>query len=210
MDHKDCNIRIEEKKDFRLVEELTRRAFWNIYKPGCDEHYVLHCFRNNPIFVPELSLVLEKEGKIIGHIMYVRSTVHLDDGGLLPILTFGPISIDPDLKRQGYGTLLLRESMKRAEAMGAGAIAITGNILFYGKSGFVAAKDLGIRYLEDPDADYFLAIELKEGYLDGISGTYTDPEGYFVSLRHPDEFEAYDASFPQMEKKVLPGQIHHE
>lgn len=200
-------IRQERKDEHRNVEALTREAFWNVYRPGCMEHYVLYCFRDDPAFVPELDLVMELDGELIGHIMYVRSEIQCDDGRRVPIMTFGPISIAPGYKRQGYGKLLLDDSMERARAMGAGAIAITGNILFYGKSGFVPAKTKGIRYADDPEADYFLVKELIPGFLDGIFGIYKDPEGYFVCEKDPEGFVQFEVAFPEKKKLSLPGQL---
>ena len=200
-------IRNEEKKEYREVENLTREAFWNVYRPGCAEHYVLHCYRDDPAFVPELDYVMELDGKLIGQVIYVRSEIIGDDGRKIPIMTFGPIGIIPEFKRRGYGKKLLDYSMEQAEKMGAGALAITGNIDFYGKSGFVPAKTKGVRYADDPDADYFLIKELTPGFLDGISGTYKDPEGYFVCEKNPDAFERFEATFPKKEKLKLPGQL---
>lgn len=197
-------IRNETPGDYRMVENLTRETFWNIYRPGCLEHYVLHTFRRDPAFVPELDLVMERDGKIIGHIMYVHSAIRTDDGREVPIMTFGPISIAPALQRKGYGKLLLDHSMEKARAMGTGALAITGNIDFYGKSGFSVSKTLGIRYEDDPEADYFLIAELQPGFLDGITGTYRDPTGYFVDET---EAESFDAQFPPKVKQKLPGQL---
>ena len=197
-------IRTETPADYRTVENLTREAFWNVYRPGCTEHYVLHRFRGRPDFVPELDLVMEVGGKLVGHVMYVRSAIQTDDGRTVPIMTFGPISIAPEYKRRGYGTILLRCSMEKAKEMGAQALAITGNIDFYGKSGFVVSKTTGVRYEDDPDADYFLIAELEQGFLDGISGTYKDPAGYFVDEQEAEEF---DAAFPPKEKLKLPGQL---
>ena len=110
---KKITIRQENKADYRNVENLTREAFWNVYCPGCMEHYVLHCFREDPVFVPELDLVMELDGTLIGHIMYVRSEIRCDDGRNVPIMTFGPISIAPYYKRQGYGKRLLDDSIPR-------------------------------------------------------------------------------------------------
>lgn len=203
----DITIRSEEEKDYRAVENLTREAFWNVYRPGCTEHYVLHCFRSNPSFVKELDFVMEVDGKLIGQVIYVRSQISCDDGKVLPIMTFGPISILPEFKRKGYGKRLLDYSMQKAKELGAGALAITGNIDFYGKSGFIPAKTKGVRYADDPDADYFLIKELQDGFLDGVSGTYSDPEGYFVAETNADEFEKFDATFPKKEKLALPGQL---
>ena len=207
MSEKNITIRPETESDDRAVENLTREAFWNVYRPGCMEHYVLHCFRTDPAFVPELDLVMELDGTLIGHIMYARSEIACSDGRALPIMTFGPISIAPEYKRQGYGKCLLDYSMEKAKEMGAGALAITGNILFYGKSGFVPAKSKGIRYADDPDASYLLIKELTPGFLSGISGTYKDPEGYFVCERDPDGFAQFEATFPEKKKQKLPGQL---
>ena len=204
---KRITIRLEKEADHRNTENLTREAFWNVYCPGCMEHYVLHCYRDDPAFVPELDFVMELDGEMIGQVIYVRSEIACDDGRSVPIMTFGPIGIAPAYKRQGYGKRLLEYSMEKAREMGAGALAITGNILFYGKSGFVPAKTKGVRYADDPEADYFLIKELRTGFLDGISGTYKDPEGYFVCQKNPEAFEAFEATFPPKEKKKLSGQL---
>lgn len=126
-------------------------------------------------------------------------------------MTFGPISIAPGYKRQGYGKRLLDYSMEKARDMGAKALAITGNIDFYGKSGFVVASTKGIRYADaDPDdtvVPYFLIKELETGFLDSITGTYHDPESYLVAERDPEGFEAFEARFPPKEKKKLPARF---
>ena len=150
---------------------------------------------------------MELNGEIIGQIIYVRSEIDCDDGKQLPIMTFGPIGIAPEYKRQGYGKRLLDYSMEKAKEAGVGALAITGNILFYGKSGFVSAKTKGVRYADDPEADYLLIKELIPGFLDGVSGTYKDPDGYFVCEKNPEDFERFEAAFPRKEKQKLPGQL---
>jgi putative acetyltransferase len=203
----DYTIRLETKSDYREVECLTREAFWNVYRPGCLEHYVLHVLRNDPAFVPELDFVMERGGRIIGHVMYMRSQIQADSGHTIPIMTFGPISIAPDCKRQGYGTILLRHSMEAARKLGAGALAITGSIGFYGKSGFVVASTKGIHYFAEPrsaEVPYFLIRELEPGFLEGVTGTYQDPAGYFVD---ESAAEAFDAQFSPKEKLKLPGQL---
>ena len=200
-------IRLETERDHRAVENLTREAFWNVYRPGCLEHYVLHCYRDDPAFVPELDFVMELDGELIGQVIYVRSEILCEDGRKVPIMTFGPISIAPAYKRKGHGKRLLEYSMAQARKLGAGALAITGNIDFYGKSGFVPAKTKGVRYADDPAADYFLICELEPGFLDGISGTYRDPAGYFVCEQDPAGFAQFEATFPAKQKQKLPGQL---
>ena len=202
-----CIIRLEEKNDYAEVENLVRDSFWNVYRPGCMEHYVLHCFREDKDFIPELDYVMELEGKIIGHAMYARSEIKLDKGGVLPSVTLGPICIAPEYRRMGYGKILLDATLEAARRIGFGAVILEGNINFYGKSGFAAAMDKGVRYAADPGADYLLCLELKPGYLEGAKGTFSDPEGYFVCQKNPEGFEEFEARFPYKEKQKLPGQL---
>ncbi len=203
-------IRRETEKDHRTVESLVRESFWNVYRPGCYEHFVLHRLRDDPAFVPELDLVMEKDGVIIGQNMFMRAVILDDDGRRIPIMTMGPICIAPELKRQGYGKRLLDESLERAAALGCGALCFEGNILFYGKSGFTYASDFGIRYHDlpaDADASFFLCRELIPGYLKGVRGVYGPPEGYYAAEKDPEAFERFDAQFPHKEKLRLPGQL---
>jgi len=207
MTKNDYIIRLEKKEDYRNTEELVREAFWNVYRPGCLEHYVLHVLRNDPAFVPELDFVMEKDGALIGQNMFMRAEIKADDGRSIPIMTMGPIGILPKFKRQGYGKKLLDYSLEKAAAMGAGAVCFEGNILFYGKSGFRYASEFGIRYHglpEGADASFFLGRELIPGYLDSITGEYATPQGYFVDEA---KAEVFDATFPPREKLKLPGQL---
>lgn len=204
---KNLIIRLETEKDYKAVENLTREAFWNVYKPGCSEHYVLHTYRSSPDFVSELDFVMEKDGVLIGHVMFVRANIDTDDGRVLPIMTFGPISIHPDYQRQGYGKILLDYALEKAAEMGAGAICIEGNIDFYSKCGFVVASTKDIHYYAEPRENvvpYFLLCELKKGFLDGVTGTYHTPKGYFVEDSDAEEF---DKTFPPKEKLKLSGQL---
>ncbi len=203
-------IRVEEKRDFFTVESLVRQSFWNVYRPGCTEHYVLHHLRSNPDFIPELSFVMELDGKIIGQNVFVKAQITGADGTAFPILTMGPICIANECKRKGYGKILLDYSLEKASEMGFGAVCFEGNIDFYGKSGFDVASKFGIKYHglpEGMEADFFLCKELKPGYLDGISGVYATPKAYFVAEENPEDFEKYDSNFPYMEKLKLPGQL---
>ena len=203
----DIIIRRETPSDYDAVEHLTREAFWNVYRPGCTEHYVVHVLRKDPAFVPELDLVMERNGQLIGHVMYMRAKITADDGRELPVMTFGPISIHPDFHRQGLGKRLLDESVERAKELGAGALCIEGNIAFYGKSGFVVAGTKGIRYHGEPEQEmvpYFLLKELQPGFLDGVTGVYHTPQGYYVDETKAEDF---DRNFPPKEKLKLPGQL---
>lgn len=203
-------IRRETPEDYRAVEALVRESFWNVYRPGCYEHYVLHCLRDDPAFVRELDFVMEEDGRIIGQNMFMRAVIKADDGRDVPIFTMGPICIANDRKRQGFGKILLDYSLEKAAQFGCGALCFEGSIGFYGKSGFTYASEFGIRYHDLPegaDASFFLCRELIPGYLDGVTGVYGPPEGYFAAEKDPDAFERFDALFPPMEKKKLPGQL---
>lgn len=207
MDKNDYRIRPEHVTDFRECENLVREAFWNVYRPGCLEHYVLHCLRKDPAFVSELDFVMERDGRLIGQNIFVRAEIRADDGRVIPILTMGPIGISPECKRQGYGKALLDYSLEKAAALGFGAVCFEGNIDFYGKSGFTYASEYGIRYHglpEGEDASFFLCKELIPAYLDGITGEYSTPQGYFVDEKDAAEF---DAEFPDKQKLKLPGQL---
>ena len=207
MNKNDYTIRLERSEEHRDVENLVRETFWNVYRPGCSEHYVIHVLRDDPAFVKELDFVMEQDGRLIGQNMFMKTVIQADDGRVIPVLTMGPIGILPELKRQGYGKALLDYSLEKAMELGFGAVLFEGNIDFYGKSGFDYADRFGIRYHdlpEDADASFFLCKELVPGYLDGVTGVYQTPQGYYVDDADVDEF---DKAFPPKEKLKLPGQI---
>ena len=215
-------IRLEEQKDYRDVENLVRESFWNVYRPGCSEHYVIHVLRDDPAFVPELDFVMhlsvqendpgdhsvaEQDGMLIGQNMFMKTVIEADDGREIPVLTMGPIGITPELKRKGYGKKLLDYCLEKATEMGYGAVLFEGNIGFYSHCGFDYASKFGIRYHdlpEDADSSFFLCRELIPGYLDDVTGVYQTPQGYYVK---DEDVEEFDKQFPPKEKKKLPGQL---
>ena len=200
-------IRLEKKEEQHTVENLVKEAFWNVYRPGCLEHYVLHCLRTDPAFVTELNFVLEAAGQIIGQNVFVRAQLTADDGRTIPILAMGPICIAPAFQRKGYGKKLLDYSLEKAKMLGYGAVCFEGNIGFYGKSGFTFAREFGIRYHGLPagaDDSFFLCKELLPGYLHGVTGEYAPPQVYLVD---PQQAEVFDKNFPPKEKLKLPGQL---
>ena len=200
-------IRPEHAGDHRATETLVRDSFWNVYRPGCLEHYVLHVLRDDPAFVKELDYVMEQDGRLIGQNMFMRTVILADDGREIPVLTMGPIGIAPDRKRMGYGKALLDFTLEKASELGYGAVLFEGNIAFYGKSGFDYARNFGIRYHDLPEGandSFFLCRELIPGYLDGVTGVYQTPAGYYVDEK---EAEAFDRQFEQRPRLKLPGQL---
>jgi predicted N-acetyltransferase YhbS len=200
-------IRPERPGEYGEVENLVRESFWNVYRPGCSEHYVIHVLRDDPAFVKELDLVMEQDGRLIGQNMFMKTVIEADDGRIIPVLTMGPIGITPELKRKGCGKKLLDYSLEKAAELGFGAVLFEGNIGFYGKSGFDYARKFGIRYHDLPegaDDSFFLCRELIPGYLDGVTGVYQTPKGYYVDDA---DVEVFDKSFPPKKKLKLPGQL---
>lgn len=207
MNQNDIIIRLEQKEDYAFVENMIRESFWNVYHPGCSEHYVMHVLRDDPAFVKELDFVMVKDGTIIGQNMFMRTVIDADDGRQIPVLTMGPICITPELKRKGYGKRLLDYCLEKARSMGFGAVLFEGNIRFYGNCGLTYASEFGIRYHDLPegaDQSFFLGMELIPGYLSSVTGVYRTPQGYYVDEA---EVEEFDKAFPPKVKLKLPGQL---
>ena len=203
----DFTIRGETEADYRAVENLVRESFWNVYRPGCSEHLVIHLLRDDASFVKELSFVMEKDGHIIGQNVFAKTVIQTDEGKPVPVLTMGPICIAREYQRKGYGKALLDYSLEQAAQLGFGAVLFEGNIAFYGKSGFDYARNFGIRYHDLPenaDSSFFLCRELIPGYLKSVSGVYQTPSVYYVKDEAVEEF---DRLFPAKEKQKLPGQL---
>ena len=159
MNTSNYTIRLEKTEDHREVENLVRESFWNVYRPGCSEHYVIHVLREDPAFIKELDFVMEQDGRLIGQNMFMKTIIQADDGRVIPVLTMGPIGITPELKRKGFGKALLDYSLEKAAELGYGAVLFEGSIGFYGNCGFTYAREFGIRYHDLPegaDDSFFL------------------------------------------------------
>ena len=193
----DVVIRNETSADYRAVEELTREAFWNLYVPGCNEHYLAHILRGHADFLPELDLVAEFRGKIVGNIMYTRSWLTDEQGRDLDIVTFGPVSVLPEFQRKGIGSALIARSLQIATEKHMNAVVIFGSPNNYCKHGFKSARDLNISNSEGKCPYAMLALELSKGVLAGHPWIYRDSEAYKFDEQKAEEF---DAGFPQKEK----------
>ena len=197
------NIRNETTDDRRQVEELTKKAFWNVNFPGCNEHYLAHALRGHKDFLPELDLVIETDGKIVGNVMYVKSRLVDENGNEKEVLTFGPLSILPEYQRKGYGKQLLEHSFLKAAELGYEAIVIFGNPENYIPRGFKNCKKYNVALAEGVYPVPLLVKELKADVFDGRLWLYKESPAYEIDEKDADEF---DKSFPQMEKGYLPSQ----
>lgn len=198
-------FRPETPRDYDAVEFLTREAFFNKYKPGCDEHYLLHILRGSDAVVSELCDVCEMDGEIVGHILYTRASVTSDSGEVFPVLVFGPISVRPDMQGQGIGSQLITRTLLRARALGWRGVVITGDPAYYGRFGFRPASDFHILYEDGSSSPELMAAELGEGRLSGVTGRVAFAPEY-TSIQEADVL-AFDARFPARERLRLPGQL---
>jgi putative acetyltransferase len=199
----DIEIRLEQKDDYRAVEELTREAFWNLFVPGCSEHLLVNKLRDCPAFIPALDFVALKDNQIVGNIMYCHSTVKDDQGNAHDVLTFGPISVLPEYQKQGIGGALIRHSLKTATDMGYNAVLIYGDPMYYHRFGFRSAKQFNISTWEGKFMKALMALELHEGALTHISGRFFEGDAYQVNEEELAEFEK---GFPYKEKFVTESQ----
>ena len=103
----DVDIRPEVERDYPETEELTRDAFWNLYVPGCDEHYLVHAMRSHPDFIGDLDCVAVVGGRIVGSILYTKSCMVNENGDKIETATFGPLCVHPEYQRQGIGSRLI-------------------------------------------------------------------------------------------------------
>lgn len=196
-------IRNETPADRRAVEAVTRRAFYNIYAPGCTEHYLVHIMRDHPDFVPELDLVAQLDGQVIGNVMYTRAALTDEGGAVKEVLTFGPVSIAPEHQRRGYGRQLLERSFQQAAALGWDVIVIFGSPANYVGLGFKSCRRFNVCLENGRFPSAMLVKELREGALDGQKWVYRDSP-----VMHIDEEEArrYDDALEPMAKEYRPSQ----
>ncbi len=196
-------IRQENEKDYFEVEYMTKKAFWNKYVPGCNEHYLVHKIRESEDYIPELSRIAEIDGEIVGTIMY--SKAYVTDGiNKIEVLTFGPLCVEPSYQNKGIGGVLLDTTMELARKAGYKAIIIFGEPGYYPKHGFKTCDNFNITTRDSKNFDAFMGIELVKDGLKGVQGKFYESK-VFDDLPN-DKVEEFDKKFPYMEKLKLPGQ----
>lgn len=196
-------IRNERPEDYQRVEEITRRAFYNLYVPGCAEHYLAHVLRGHEDFIPQLDLVVEADGEVIGNVMYTKTRLVDDKGTEKEILTFGPVCIVPERQRQGYGKQLLEASFDKAAAMGYDVIVIFGDPGNYVSHGFVSCKKHNVCLADGTFPGAMMVKELRPKALDGRKWVYHQSPAFDIDEK---EAQHFDDELPPMEKKRQPSQ----
>lgn len=192
------NIRNEKESDFSEVENLVREAFWNLYRPGCDEHYLVHIMRKHEDYIAKLSLIAEVDNKIVGTIQFTKSKLISKSGKEKDILTFGPLAVHPDYQRQGIGKALIGKSSGLAKEMGYEAIVIMGYPENYLSSGFKSAKSFNISILDGTYPLANLVLALKENTIKKEEWTFLESTVYHIN---PEDADIYDKKFPPKERK---------
>ena len=194
-------LRLENEKDYFEVENLTREAFWDVYRPGCSEHLVLNKLRQADSFIKDLDYVLIEDGKIVGNIVYTKMFTGTERKMSDEVIAFGPISVHPDFQRKGLGKKLIEYTLDKAKCLGYKAVLITGDNNYYNPLGFESACRYHV-YLpgtsEDDEAVFFMAKELEEGYLGNNNGIYDFDICFNVS---EEELEIFDRKFPEKSKR---------
>lgn len=194
-------LRLENEKDYFEVENLTREAFWDVYRPGCSEHLVLNKLRQADSFIKDLDYVLIEDGKIVGNIVYTKTFTGSERKMSDEVIAFGPISVHPDFQKKGLGKKLIEYTLDKAKCLGYKAVLITGDNNYYNPLGFESACRYHV-YLpgtsEDDEAVFFMAKELEEGYLGNNNGIYDFDICFNVS---EEELEIFDRKFPEKAKR---------
>lgn len=198
------SIRLEEERDYKRVEHLTRDAFWDLYRPGCSEHLIVHNIRNDSAFVPELSYVVCDGDVVIGNIIYSRAKVVRDEHQGHEVLCMGPFAVLPAYQKKGIGSRLLNHTIQSARELGFKGIIIFGNPAYYQRFGFRNAKDFGITTAWGANMDAFMALELLGGSLAGITGKFSASPVFDVKEQELEEFEK---QFPYREKHITDAQL---
>jgi predicted N-acetyltransferase YhbS len=202
----DILLRLEEEKDYSAVETLTREAFWNVYKPGCDEHLLIHNLRIAKEFIRELDYVAIFNDEIVGNIVYAKAKI-IDSNKEYNVLTFGPVSVLPVYQKKGIGKKLIEHTITKSGELGFGALIIYGNPKYYERFGFRNSKEFKITDMKGNYNEALLALELYPKALENINGKFYEGEAYKVDKN---ELEIFEKNFPYKEKLVLSTQIFKE
>jgi predicted N-acetyltransferase YhbS len=202
----DILLRLEEEKDYDSVENLTREAFWNVYKPGCDEHLLVHNMRKTKEFIKDLDYVAVFNNEIIGNIVYAKTKV-INENKEYDVITFGPVSVLPMYQKKSVGKKLIEHTITKSKEMGFNAIMIYGNPKYYEKFGFKNSKEYKITDMEGNYIDALMALELYPKSLENINGKFFEGEAYKIDKK---ELEIFEKKFPHKDKLVLETQIFKE
>lgn len=191
------SIRLENENNFRNVENMTREAFWNVYKPGCDEHLMIHQIRKSNAFIKELDFIACDGETIVGSVIYTKAKVINENNEAAEVICMGPLGVLPSYQGKGVGTMLMEHSIIVAKSLGYNAVIIFGNPKYYHRFGFENAKKYNIQTSWGDNFEDFMALELHEGSLKGVSGKFYEDSAFEINK---EELEIFEKQFPNKEK----------
>ncbi len=197
------SIRLETPKDYRETEVMVREAFWDVYKPGCDEHLIIHKLRDSAAFIKGLDFVACDSNRIVGAVICPKAKIEDEKSQEFTVLSL-IVAVLPSYQKRGIGSRLVKRAMDDARSLGFKGIVIFGSPEYYLRFGFMNAKEYGIQTSEGENFDAFMALQLSEHSLDRIRGRFYEDDAY-----HPgkDELEAFEKGFPYKEKHVTDTQL---
>lgn len=195
----EIKIRLEQEQDYLTVEELARDAFWNLYTPGCDEHYLCHILRKNPDFIKELDFIAEVDNKIVGSIMYSKSFLIGENQEKVETVSFGPICVHPDYQRKGIGTALIEKTKQIVKSKNIPAIIIYGDPHNYCKHGFKNGIDYNVSNMEGEFPLGLLVLEIQNGFFGKNKWKILQSDVFNFDQS---EIAEFDKKFPLKEKKT--------
>ena len=196
-------IRHEKEEDYFEVEYMTREAFWDLYKPGCDEHLLVRQIRKSKAFLPELDYVAVDGNTIVGNIIYTKAIIE-GESGQATVLCMGPLTVLPSQQRMGIGSSLLRHTVEKAREIGYLAIVIFGSPAYYNRFGFRYAREYRIQTSDGDNFDAFMVLDLSDNGLTNISGRFFEDSAFQIDKKDLDE---YEKRFPYKEKHKKEGQL---
>lgn len=199
-------IRLENENDYREVEELVRNSFWNVYRPGAYEHFIVHNLRNDESRVSNLAYVIEDGKKIVGNINYSIGEIDYEKC-VIPAVILGPVAVDENCRNMGLASRLINHTLEIAKNEGIPFVLVVGDENYYSRFGFESASKYNL-YLENTDVNEenpFFMINVFDGTrMEWKFGIFHNPDVFDVDEEELDEF---DRQFEYREKLVLDTQL---
>lgn len=171
-------IRQETEREYTLSEKIIENAFEDAEYSDHNEHHLVASLRRSDVFVPQLSLVAEYEGEVVGHIMLTKLIIK-DGEEQHESLTLAPVSVVPRHQNQGIGSALILKSLEIARELGFTSVVVPGHDTYYPRFGFKPAHTWGIKAPFEISKESFMTLELEDGSLDNVKGTVVYPKEFF-------------------------------
>ena len=150
-------IRKEVPADYEMVYTIVKSAFESAEHSDGNEHNLVNDLRNGDALIPELSLIAEIDGIIVGHIMFTKAKVNEES-----LIVLAPLSVSPKFQNKGVGTALILEGHNLARTLGYTYSVVLGSDIYYSRIGYKSANEFGIKPPFDVPTEYFMAYRLKD------------------------------------------------